>query len=104
MRTIGRGLAARPVLLVCLLILVLWCSQATGSIEVKKCFRDGKSAVREMNPFKFPKLKIFWGSWNTNKLATSVAAILLSEKLGFDVELVDGVTSRVSGVCATLLS
>jgi ABC-type proline/glycine betaine transport system substrate-binding protein len=45
---------------------------------------------REAQPFQLPSLKLQWDGWETSRIATSVAAILLSEKLGFTVQLVEG--------------
>ena len=47
-----------------------------------------------MQPFELPKLILPWDSWATSQMVTAVAAILLSERLGFNVQLVSGRTTR----------
>jgi hypothetical protein len=47
-----------------------------------------------VQPFLLPKLLVQWDGWPTSQLATSVAAIILKEKLGFDVSLTEGTTSK----------
>ena len=76
-------------------IILAFCSAKTqGEVKLKPCFATEKTVLP--SPFLKPKLKIFWGYWTTHELTTSVAAIILSEKLGFDVELVSDTTARAS--------
>ena len=45
---------------------------------------------KPQQPFRLPSLRLQWDSWKTSQITTSVAAIILSEYLGFDVEFVPG--------------
>ena len=66
-------------------------AQAQETQPLRKCLPKGPSVPQ---PFKLPALKIHWATWDTSEITTSVAAILLSEKLGFPVELVPNYVGR----------
>ncbi len=55
---------------------------------------DCLNASKVPQPFRLPKLKVQWDAWETSQMTTSVAAIILRERLGFDVEFVTGVSPR----------
>ena len=57
---------------------------------------QAQSNTRRFTPTQpFGKeLIIHWGSWETTQMITAVAAVILSEKLGFDVRLESGITAR----------
>ena len=59
--------------------LIILCSQ----VDSKSCLTGAPD-----NPFQKFKLRLAANGWATHQLTTNVAAILLREKLGFDVELV----------------
>jgi hypothetical protein len=62
----------------------------SSSVTPQKCF----NASKVPQPFRLPKLRVQWDAWETSQLTTSAAAIILREKLGFDVEFVTGVSPR----------
>ena len=78
-----------PLIVISLLLL---CPPTIGkSVEFKACLVDEK---RFQQPFPLNQLKIQWDSWSTSQLVTAVASIILRDKLGFDVALDTGRTSK----------
>jgi len=57
-----------------------------SEVTLAQCLPASSRIVPQ--PFTLPNLKIQWDSWGTSQLATAVAAIILNEKLGFNVSLV----------------
>lgn len=53
-----------------------------------------RRAKKIAQAFKLPELIIKWDSWSTSQMTTAIAAILLSERLGFTVKLDSGTTSK----------
>ena len=78
--------------LVLLATLLLALGACDGAVTLQRCLQSTKKVLP--SPFTLPTLRVHWGEWTTMQLSTSVAAILLSEKMGFDVQLVDGKTSK----------
>ena len=73
------------------LVLSLIC-HVDGAVELKACSRVG-------NPDRIPqtytgKLRIQWDSWPTSQITTALAAIILSENMGFDVVLEDAFSAK----------
>ena len=62
------------------------CAASDFVIEPLLACSPPEKAVQQ--PFQLPKLRLQWDSWKTSQLNTAVAAIILSEQLGFDVELI----------------
>ena len=86
-----------PVVLVFLLLYAPAPGHA-NALEVIVPLRTCNKALPQMKPvaqpFQLPKLRLQWDSWPTSKITTSLAALILSEKMGFDVELVERYGSR----------
>ena len=93
----GRRLGARftDPWLVCLILLLGVCSPGMGTAEdSKRTWKKCMGRDHVVQSFQLPKLRLQWDSWTTSQLTTAVAGLLLYEKLGFDVELVSGISSR----------
>ena len=79
------------VLVLSWLVLSLIC-HVDGTVQLKACSRVG-------NPDRIPqtytdKLRIQWDSWPTSQITTALAAIILSENMGFDVVLEDAFSAN----------
>ena len=79
--------------LLVLLIVVVLCQHATAQVKLRRCMeRSGDQKV--LQPFKLPTLRLQWDSWETAQMTTAIAGFILSERLGFNVELVSGRSGR----------
>ena len=56
--------------------------------------RVSRRTLRPEQPFRLPKLTLQWDSWTTSQMVTAAAAIILSEKLGFEIKLEAGRTTK----------
>ena len=56
--------------------------------------RVSRRTLRPEQPFRLPKLTLHWDSWTTSQMVTTAAAIILSEKLGFEINLEAGRTPK----------
>lgn len=56
--------------------------------------KNGRRAVNIPQSFKLDELIVQWDSWTTSQMVTAAAAIVLSERLGFNVRLESGRTSK----------
>ena len=59
--------------------------------SLKNCFGPNKDVTQ---PFKLEELVLQWDEWTTSRLTTAAAAIILSEKMGFNIKLRRGSTSK----------
>jgi ABC-type proline/glycine betaine transport system substrate-binding protein len=69
------------------LVGILQTARAQDPPQLRMCKPQEKKPAQ---PFSLPSLRLQWDSWTTSQMTTSVAAIILSEYLGFDVEFVPG--------------
>jgi len=99
-RTWAEGVLASPARrcskLLFVLSLFLLCGPSAGHaaeviIPRRPC--SELSGERPGQPFKLPTLRLQWDTWSTSQLTTSLAATILHEQLGFEVELVKKLSS-----------
>ena len=54
----------------------------------------GRRRVSVPQPFMLPELVLQWDSWPTSQIVTAAAAIVLQEKMGFNIKLESGRSSQ----------